>query len=1423
MKAIRNRTGGSSLASSDLHSRRSQQQQRKRINPVVSPPTTIELRGVPIHFPFEPYKCQKDYMGKVLDALLRSENALLESPTGTGKTLCLLCSALAWQREQAKGLKSNSDFGVPSTGTSIVTSLPSSSARQHQQELPQNRSRRVPTIIYASRTHSQLSQVVKELRNTRYRPKHAVLGSKQQFCVNPKVKKADGTSVASTINHDCSVLTKDRRCKFKNKVEGFKAPSNKSSHGSQPVMDMEDLVLMGKTHHVCPFYYTRSLVEDADLVLVPYNYLFDKDARTTTLSDIPWDNAVVIFDEAHNLESFASDSASFDISSKDVAGCMSEIDKALNLHESYPDRFENINVQNLVRLKAVFLNFEEHILKRLPQQATSYQGDKIMEIFEQGAQINFDNHQLVLREIKKILDMFMEIRGGNSNGAPKLELFVQCIKRVFGEQSEARCLAKTQSYRVHLSQSKKMAPSPALSKSSSSSSSSKGRFKDSGDGGRTLSYWCFAPSEAMRELANLNIRSIIVTSGTLSPLESFALELDLPFPNRLENPHIISENQIHVRVIGRGVSNKLLTSSYERRQNNEYYVELGNTLASLSRVIPCGMLVFFSSYGMMETSIERWGGPACSRSFNKTNSSASNFFAARQRKNGSTNTARYSYPQVATEYTSKQMHSTPWKRLLSHKAIVIEPRLSSDLPDAIAEFHRYLNLPKSKGVALFGVCRGKISEGIDFANDMCRAVIITGLPFAPSFDPKVKMKREFLDKNKAKQNAKASTNGGFGENERKENSSLSGHDWYTQQAHRAVNQAIGRVIRNKHDYGAILLMDSRFGLPGNQNGLSKWVRPHILPDESFGKATQKLAQFYTKAKEIEEKEAAELMIAPSYLQKPTNVSMILKYENEEKENKPSVLAANEDDITKIAFIKKSCEEKESRVEMGGDDKGDNFTDRSYIDPQRVIARVDMTHAAMTHEQPQKEEKNTSFIFSAQKSLHTQPPSMEKPLIPDSISSCNKANVIQTKGPSSSPAAQFFQRVKSTMTRYEFDSIKKAVILMQKNRQQKHRKAFIGAARGGIEIILNHENFVNRPRKHKPKLLISFLQLLPKHFIKDGEELSIHSIFRKLPIRKELRLIVPPEDYIKLHMEFVTLLREVWFEDKMYKNDHLFVEKIGKLLGRVVKNYKVTQSALTQFIDIVPYELQRVTVALIDEMKASIYVSMIKANEKESMGEESVKTEHFRRSYITKNGEILADDDKVSKNNNIKPSAVGKFEDHRDGSKVRRTPTDSRSHRQDVSKKIKIVKNPYAKVSLTKVKIKPKIPAVKASGLTSTIQGRNTLSALLQAKKRTVGLCSQDEESPQGSSLERIVRHSGSDTYAGSVQKIRQMDFSSNAPKNVNCTICQQRLEKLYISECGHMACLQCWQQWLDRSNTCPQCRKPTSIKSIALAVFKGET
>ncbi|KAK9130936.1 hypothetical protein Sjap_011423 [Stephania japonica] len=47
-------------------------------------------------FPFEPYQIQIDFMRALYAALNSGGVAMLESPTGTGKTLSLICSALQW-------------------------------------------------------------------------------------------------------------------------------------------------------------------------------------------------------------------------------------------------------------------------------------------------------------------------------------------------------------------------------------------------------------------------------------------------------------------------------------------------------------------------------------------------------------------------------------------------------------------------------------------------------------------------------------------------------------------------------------------------------------------------------------------------------------------------------------------------------------------------------------------------------------------------------------------------------------------------------------------------------------------------------------------------------------------------------------------------------------------------------------------------------------------------------------------------------------------------------------------------------------------------------------------------------------------------------------------------------------------------------
>lgn len=45
--------------------------------------------------------------------------------------------------------------------------------------------------------------------------------------------------------------------------------------------------------------------------------------------------------------------------------------------------------------------------------------------------------------------------------------------------------------------------------------------------GKVLSYWCFSPGCSMRELLRQGVRTLILTSGTLAPVSSFALEMQM--------------------------------------------------------------------------------------------------------------------------------------------------------------------------------------------------------------------------------------------------------------------------------------------------------------------------------------------------------------------------------------------------------------------------------------------------------------------------------------------------------------------------------------------------------------------------------------------------------------------------------------------------------------------------------------------------------------------------------------------------------------------------------------------------------------------------------------------------------------------------------------------------------------------------------
>lgn len=69
----------------------------------------------------------------------------------------------------------------------------------------------------------------------------------------------------------------------------------------------------------------------------------------------------------------------------------------------------------------------------------------------------------------------------------------------------------------------------------------------------------------MQNLMEQGVRSVVLTSGTLSPLKPFISELGIPIDFQLESPHIVKGDQICVGVLGQGPDGYSLNSSYNTR------------------------------------------------------------------------------------------------------------------------------------------------------------------------------------------------------------------------------------------------------------------------------------------------------------------------------------------------------------------------------------------------------------------------------------------------------------------------------------------------------------------------------------------------------------------------------------------------------------------------------------------------------------------------------------------------------------------------------------------------------------------------------------------------------------------------------------------------------------------------------------------
>jgi chromosome transmission fidelity protein 1 len=445
-------------------------------------------------FPFEPYSIQRDFMKALYDVLEDGCCGIFESPTGTGKSLSLICGGLKWlkdhqkeEEDQLRELLSN-----PSTHSSTNTHLVSTSpngcsdgepdwlkqydevaARRDEVEkakmflerkkkqaerfrdarkfwkrsqdihmskverssIEENSTSGLEStpylndddivvdeyisdqeeksykehdlsddepsadedegckVFYCSRTHSQLSQFVQEVRKSPYgNGTHVIsLASRQNMCINEKVRRLGSNQI---INDRCLEL---RRQKTKGVAtassESIPTKKRKTSKSSgcpyykvealetfkdlalSEVRDIEQLVSLGRELKACSYYGSRRAVSLAELVVVPYNTLLH--ATTRRAVGIKLKGNVVIIDEAHNLLDTICNIHSVEITGSQVAKAFSQLSQ---YKDRYRDRLKAKNLLYISQILQVLKSFLTSLKKNLPEGCTSGEFKKLYKL-----------------------------------------------------------------------------------------------------------------------------------------------------------------------------------------------------------------------------------------------------------------------------------------------------------------------------------------------------------------------------------------------------------------------------------------------------------------------------------------------------------------------------------------------------------------------------------------------------------------------------------------------------------------------------------------------------------------------------------------------------------------------------------------------------------------------------------------------------------------------------------------------------------------------------------------------------------------------------------------------------------------------------------------------------------------------------------
>ncbi|KAF9290491.1 DNA-dependent ATPase of the nucleotide excision repair factor 4 complex [Linnemannia elongata] len=645
----------------------------------------FHIDDLPVYFPYDRiYPEQYAYMCSLKQTLDAQGHGVLEMPSGTGKTVSLL---------------------------SLIVS--------YQQHYPEKRK-----LIYCSRTVPEIEKALAELKRlVEYRKScglnETILGlgltSRRNLCLHPSVSKEKKGKVVDARCHNLTApwvreaaqAGQDiETCSFYEELER----GDVRELVPDAIYTLDDIKELGKAKKTCPYYMARRLLAHANVIIYSYHYMLDPKIADLISKELSKDS-IVVFDEAHNIDNVCIDSLSLDIMRPTLEASSKSI-------AQLSERIETMKQQGSEKLK----NEYEKLVQGLQDTLAARDEESIMA---NPALPDDLLHEAVPGNIRKAEHFVAFLKRFNEYLKTRLRVlnvtaetpssFLRHLKEItFIERKPLQFCAERLSLLTRTLELNNLDDLASLQRVAALATLvatyDKGfmlvlepyESENATVPNPILRFACLDASIAIKPVFE-RFSSVIITSGTLSPLDMYPKILDFKATVQESYPMTLTRNCFLPMVITRGSDQVAISSKFEVRNDPAVVRNFGNILIEFGKIVPDGIVAFFPSYLYMESIIAMWHEMG-----------------------------------ILTE---------AWKT----KLIFVETPDSAETSIALDNYRRACE--NGRGAILLAVARGKVSEGIDFDHHYGRAVVMFGIPYQYTESRILKARLEFLrDEHRVREN-----------------------------------------------------------------------------------------------------------------------------------------------------------------------------------------------------------------------------------------------------------------------------------------------------------------------------------------------------------------------------------------------------------------------------------------------------------------------------------------------------------------------------------------------------------------------------------------------------------------------------------------------------------------------------------------------